>query len=139
VASKDLTGKSAYVSKQSIGDNCECPADRDGAERQQFPLLTRVYSVWVRTRLSLHRNQPACVHGTRTQKLGQATNGTKCTFEEKDEGLSRKVVLGSLLRTLSRGSKAAVSRIRVGHSHRRGTCVHPSAQTFSKLSKIVNY
>ena len=68
------------------------------------------------------------------------TIGTKCTFEQKDVGLSQKVVLGSLLLPLA-GVKQPYSfrAVRVGRSHRRGTCVHPSAQTFSKLSKIVNY
>jgi hypothetical protein len=64
---------------------------------------------------------------------------TKCTFEEKDVGLSQKVVLGAIASTLAGVEQPYPVWVRVGRSHRRGTCVRPSARTFSKLSKIVIY
>ncbi len=54
------------------------------------------------------------------------TNETKCTFEEKDVGLSQKVVLGAIASTLRRGRAAVPS---TGY----GLAAHTDAEPASVL------
>jgi hypothetical protein len=53
------------------------------------------------------------------------TIGTKCTFEEKDVGLSRKVVLGAIASTLA--------GVRQPHSKEYGLAAHTDAEPASVL------